>query len=311
MATGGSGAGAASGADVGSGGSDRGAALVRAGWTPGRAEPDHRSELVTQWLCGEALAVEERGPDGEWLRVRGPDGYRCWVSAGGVVETDAAGAGRWAEAADHVSLGVRLAPEGAGRAPRGLPWGSRVAFDGGSVGLPDGGTARPDPAGGLVPLDALGERFPGRPDAVAETALGWRGAPYLWGGRTPDGADCSGFVQAVLRLHGVELPRDSRDQLEATAAALVAGAAELESSGEHHEVGGVSAETPEPGDLLFFRGSDGGVTHVALALGESRIVHAASGRGGVAEDDLTAADPLCRRLAGRLVAVTRPLSLRG
>lgn len=286
------------------------AALVRAGWTPGRAESDHRSEMVTQWLCGEVLAVESTAAGGEWLRVRGPDGYRCWVAAGGVVLTDAARAGRWAEVADHLSLDVPLDGEGGAPSPRRLPWGARVSYDDGLVGLPDGATARAAAPDRLVAFDRLEERFPARAEALAETALAWRGAPYLWGGRTPDGVDCSGYVQAVFGLHGVELPRDSGDQLEATVEALVAGSGGAD-DGRAVDVDGTDASASDVGDLLFFRGAGDAITHVAVSLGGGEVVHAASGRGGVAVDDLAGSEPLCRELADRLVAVTRPFSLRG
>lgn len=278
-----------------------GAALVRVAWTAGRSEPDHRSELVTQWLCGEALAVEEAGPDGEWLRVRGSDGYRCWASAGGLLRTDSDEAVRWIEAADRLSLGVRLAERRPPATPGWLPWGARVALEGESVRLPDGAGGRPEPAEHLVAFGELERSFPARPDVVADTATGWLGAPYLWGGRTPSGVDCSGFVQSVYRVHGVELPRDSVDQLAATVGARVDGLGPA-------DAGDGGAAAAEPGDLFFFGASEAEVDHVALGLGSDRIVHAAAPRGGVAADALGDADPLCRRLAERLVAVTRPLS---
>lgn len=280
------------------------AALVRVAWTPGRAEPDHRAEMVTQWLCGEALAVEETGPDDEWVRVRGPDGYRCWVSAGGLLLTGPDGARRWVEAADRLSLGVRLEGRDPAGAPGWLPWGARVAVDGDAAVLPDGASGRPEPAEHLVPFGELEARFPARPAAVAATAAGWVGAPYLWGGRTPSGVDCSGLVQAVYRVHGVELPRDSVDQLAATSDATVEAAA-----GARHG-SGPDPEALEPGDLLFFGASEAEVTHVAVAIGGGRIVHAAAPRGAVAEDALDADDPLCRRLRERRVATTRPLATR-
>lgn len=267
------------------------AALVRVAWTPGRSEPDHRAELVTQWLCGEAVTVEDAVPEGDWLRVRGPDGYRCWVSSGGVVRTDADEARRWVESADRLSLGVRLEDRRPDGTPGWLPWGARVAPHRDGALLPDGAIGRPEPAAHLVPFAELEERFPSRGDAVAETATGWLGAPYLWGGRTPSGVDCSGLVQAVYRVHGVELPRDSVDQLAATAEMRV--------------------EEPEPGDLLFFGASEEEVTHVAVALASGRIVHAAAARGGVAVESLEDADPFLRELGDRRLAATRPLPVPG
>lgn len=289
---------------------DSRAAIVRVGWTPGRSEPDHRAEMVTQWLCGEALAVERReaggGAGDDWLRVRGPDGYRCWVSAGGLVSTDEAAASRWVEAASHLSLGVGLDGRGKPGAPRWLPRGARVALDDGVVRLPDGGTGVPERPDDLVALEELEAHFPARPDAVATSALGWRGVPYLWGGRTTDGVDCSGLAQAVYALHGVDLPRDGGDQLRAT------GEARVEAPDPGRGAGPTDPDgATDPGDLLFFGEGEERVTHVALSLGGLEILHAAAARGAVCEDDLGADDPLARRLRARLLAVTRPLSLRG
>jgi cell wall-associated NlpC family hydrolase len=97
--------------------------------------------------------------------------------------------------------------------------------------------------------------FP-RHDAPAAVAFAGRliGAPYLWGGVTIDGTDCSGFVQLCWRLAGHALPRDAHQQLDAVPYLVARG--EL-----------------APGDLLYFGGA-GAVTHVALSLGGDRYIHA-------------------------------------
>lgn len=97
---------------------------------------------------------------------------------------------------------------------------------------------------------------------VVNYAVGFVGNPYQWGGTNPNtGADCSGFVQYVMEhAAGVHLDRTSRQQ-----------AAEGQS---------VPASSMEPGDLLFY--SDGReINHVALYIGEGKIVHAANRRSGI------------------------------
>jgi cell wall-associated NlpC family hydrolase len=95
-------------------------------------------------------------------------------------------------------------------------------------------------------------------DRIVETAYMYLNAPYLWGGRTPFGIDCSGFTQMVYRINGIDLPRDAKDQAEK---------------------GQVLSfiEESEPGDLAFFDNEEGLITHVGIVLSDHHIIHA-SGR---------------------------------
>lgn len=305
-------------------GGPAGPAVVRASWAPGRAGPDHRSEMTTQWLCGQVLDVLEE--EGRWLRVRGPDRYVSWVGRGSALRPAPSDAAAWRREATAISLGVRLLdadeapvpPAGGGAPPRRLPWGARVAVGGeGCVRLPDGRTARPVSPDALAVPARAGRRFPPEPAAVVRTGLRWLGAPYLWGGRTPEGADCSGLVQAIHAVHGVHLPRDSGQQLEAGPAVPPpelapgeAGPGRSASGGGEREGDGSSGS--RPGDLLFFGddpGDDGSaVTHVAMVVKEATVLHAAEDNGVVALDDLSADRRLSRRLRRRLVGATRPLA---
>jgi cell wall-associated NlpC family hydrolase len=111
-------------------------------------------------------------------------------------------------------------------------------------------------------------RSSARAAAVLHTAERQLGTPYRWGGTTPSGFDCSGFVQYVFGRHGVELPRTSRQQVR---------------------VGRVVARRPDalrPGDLMFFASNDGRVDHVAIYAGGNRILHATASGGAVRYDDL-------------------------
>jgi len=101
---------------------------------------------------------------------------------------------------------------------------------------------------------------------VASYALNFVGNPYKWGGTSlTKGADCSGFVQSIYKQFGYELPRVSKDQAKSA---------------------GYCNVTPDlnhllPGDLIFYTNSKGVVDHVAMYIGDGKIVHAASKKDGI------------------------------
>jgi cell wall-associated NlpC family hydrolase len=101
---------------------------------------------------------------------------------------------------------------------------------------------------------------------VTRTALRYLGVPYEWGGESFAGVDCSGFVQAVFRHNGIELPRTADAQFDVGRAVTQAGL--------------------EPGDLVFFQTYTEGASHVGIYLGDGRFVHA-SASDGVRVDSLS------------------------
>jgi cell wall-associated NlpC family hydrolase len=105
---------------------------------------------------------------------------------------------------------------------------------------------------------------------VLATAQRYVGTRYRYGGELPGtGFDCSGFVQYVFGRHGVELPRTSRQQASA-GQSLPDGLGAL-----------------KPGDLMLFSSRGARVDHVAIYMGNNRILHSSAGAGGVVYDDLT------------------------
>src|SRR5690606_32743582 len=90
---------------------------------------------------------------------------------------------------------------------------------------------------------------------ILETAFMYLNAPYLWGGRTPFGIDCSGFTQMVYRLNGFNIPRNASQQ------ATIGEALSF-------------IEESEVGDLAFFDNDEGNITHVGIIMENNYIIHA-------------------------------------
>ncbi len=107
-----------------------------------------------------------------------------------------------------------------------------------------------------------------RARAAVEDGAQYVGVPYVWGGTTPSGFDCSGFVQYVYRDVGVPLPRTSRQMAHAGESVPARLSALRE------------------GDLMLFRGKDGVIDHVGLYAGNNRMLHSSSSGHGVRFDDL-------------------------
>jgi cell wall-associated NlpC family hydrolase/biotin operon repressor len=127
----------------------------------------------------------------------------------------------------------------------------------------------------VLSAEAPGEWLPPARDGdPVEEARGYLGAPYLWGGMTETGIDCSGLVHMSFRRLGRLVPRDAADQ---------------ESEGE-------PVEGPRHGDLVTY-GSGAEATHIAFWLGEGRILHAASSRGVVEEAEPEELRRMRRRFA--------------
>ena len=90
---------------------------------------------------------------------------------------------------------------------------------------------------------------------IVHNAMMFLNAPYLWGGRSPLGIDCSGFTQIAYKLQGIEIPRDAYQQAEIGATLSF-------------------VEESEPGDLAFFDNNEGKITHVGIILEDNFIIHA-------------------------------------
>jgi hypothetical protein len=231
------------------------------------ARPTAASERQTEVVYGELvtpLGAEESG----YLRVRVADTYEGWVAGGAL---GAAPAHRASGDGGRVVVTALRAPLGGSReASLGAVFvvlaeemgGFRVALPDGEMGLLAQADAQP--AGAAVRV-ASGE-------AVVAEARRFLGVPYLWGGVTWRGIDCSGLVQSIHRRFLRLLPRDADAQQ--TAGRAVDG-------------------DPRPGDLLCYG------DHIAILTERGTIVHAHGRSGGVVET------PHLPELRERVLAVRR------
>jgi hypothetical protein len=218
-----------------------------------RAEPNDASELVDQALILEELTI--LGERGDRLYVQGEDLYFGWIRADAVrVRDDHRGPRRVGVL--HATL--RASPNGdpIGEAEPGIECAGRQQ-EWCSVTL-DAWVHEDD----TIELTSLPWRAP-TPDDIVATAEAYLGVPYLWGGTTALGIDCSGLTQQVYRLNGVGLDRDADQQA----------------------LGGRPVDVARPGDLFFFGAA--GVTHTAIATGETTFIHAPESGKTVQRGELT------------------------
>jgi len=224
---------------------------------PVRSEPSHTSTMVTQILFGEHFRVTEQRP--EWLRVKlAYDHYEGWVDIIQVTTVSEAEYHRLDQTDPFVSAGLvePVLRESSGETipivlGSSLPGLNNNRFTvGNDTFLFDG------PATGIVAGDALpATTDPGVLSArIIGDARRYLFAPYLWGGRSPFGLDCSGFVQMVFKINHIKLLRDACQQAEQ--GLLVPWLAEA-----------------VPGDLAFFDNKPGVITHVGLLIDSCHIIH--------------------------------------
>lgn len=204
---------------------------------PVRKEPAHRSEMVSQLLFGETVKILNEQQD--FLQIScDEDQYEGWVQAN---QLQLCGH----TAATHIYTAAWSADIFVNGMKRRIPFGSPVYQNGVADANIDYGNVQTMTSGTL--------EFSGA--SLEKIYSNFLETPYLWGGRSVFGIDCSGFVQQVFKMFGIKLLRDA--YLQATQGQLVE-----------------SLETARVGDLAFFENDKGKITHVGIILSGNKIVHA-------------------------------------
>jgi len=210
---------------------------------PLRLEPSDRSELVSQVLFGEHFAVLEQNP--KWSKIKlAYDDYEGWIdnkqyqkiteeqylqlSKDGIVLNN--------DLIEYITSPNNLLMP--------IPLGASLSF------LNHEGINVENFS--FEGLKTSGEKPKSN---LISTAFMYMHAPYLWGGKTPFGIDCSGFTQMVYKLNGYKLFRDASQQAaQGEALSFI--------------------EESEPGDLAFFDNEEGNIIHVGIIMDDNYIIHA-------------------------------------
>lgn len=219
---------------------------------PLRLEPNDRSEMTSQVLFGEHFTILEKTD--KWSRIElAFDSYTGWIDNKqyrAVSETDYNSLTALPQVLNADLIEYITAPN---NSLLPIPIGASVSFLESPALNPEKFTFEGMRATGIA----------GKHNII-NTAFMYLNAPYLWGGKTPFGIDCSGFTQMVYKLNGYKLLRDASQQAtQGEALSFI--------------------EESEPGDLAFFDNEEGRIIHVGIIMEDNYIIH---GHGRVRIDRL-------------------------
>lgn len=226
---------------------------------PIRSEPSERSEMTTQLLFGEQFEWLENQDN--WTLIRNQaDGYEGWATTKMLTILSDELTKKLNQYQTILLQEPITVFQGVDVGSMYLPAGSRMFVQGNQIFYPSEEVLTEL----FLDKEAVGLQFTkSLPQRILQTANQFLNAPYLWGGKTILGIDCSGLTQVSASINGFQLPRDASDQ-------SLLGEEEFLS-------------LSLPGDLAFFANSEGKIVHVGIVCGQSKILHAS---GSVRIDDL-------------------------
>jgi hypothetical protein len=236
-----------------------------------RSEPKHSAQLATQAIMGMPLKVLKK--QGGWYLVQTPEDYLSWVDGGGIERMDEESYSDWAASEKIIYLETYgFSYSNANRNSEkvsDLVAGSILKLKSGNgsyynVEYPDGRSGFIHKSEARL-LNDWESSISATHESLIETAKTMIGAPYLWGGTSTKGMDCSGFTKTIYFMNGQIIPRDASQQVKAGKL--------IDSNKDWDKL--------EVGDLLFFgrEATDSrsrAVTHVGMWIGDNKFIHSAS-----------------------------------
>jgi hypothetical protein len=232
--------------------------IIKLAAVAGRAEAAHRSEMVTQLLFGEAIKIIKS--NNEWLFVENlADGYQCWILRFSYEPLDEEGLAEYMSHKAYLTFDPVSKLKIKGHEALYVPCSSILPFFDPETNHGRIGKRAYTFEGNIGPVKQ-------KPNAekILIKASKMLNTPYLWGGKTVMGIDCSGYVQSVFKACGLQLPRDASQQAEIGKT--------------------VGFNDAHAADLAFFANDAGKITHVGIMIGHGNIVHA-SGKVKVCKID--------------------------
>lgn len=260
-----------------------------------RLNPDYESPLETQALMG--TIVEIIGEESYWRQVVTPEPYTAWCTNLGLVEMTAEQINEYKAAPKYICTvqhsGVYETPSVKSRRLSDLSMGNllRIVYKEGKkvkpsvkkkwaeVMLPDGRKGW-TPAADLKPFAEWAGKQKLTAENIVSTAMQFEGTPYLWGGASSKGLDCSGLVRLTFMMNGHLLPRNASQQVNHGREIIMeCDHSVTPDSDKLYQEMLKRTKNLQPGDLVFFGSpetfwSKEKITHVGIYIGNGRIIHA-------------------------------------